>query len=567
MTQTLSIDVVVVGSGAGGMLAAIRAKELGLNPLLIEKSDRYGGTTAVSGGAIWIPNNDDIRHEDTPEKALEYLKAVTENLVPEAKLKQFIQTAPEIPRYLKKLGIHYYSYPTRTYPDYYPFAPGALTQGRNMFVKPMNGTVLGDEFFRMREAYPEIKLMEGISLDYLEGSQLSIRAKGWFTTVLRLLFNYWKSIGWRFKTYRDKRLTLGNALSGGLRKVMLDMDIPLLLNTRLTKLITDNGRVTGIIAERHGQQLHIHARKGVVLASGGFEQSRELRNKYFDQPTEPHWSATPLGCNTGDGLLAAQEIGADTEFMNEAWWAPTIPTPSPRSPNIVRNFPLFIERGFPHSLTVNRLGQRFTDEIRSYHQFSQAMLRDNAANGKNMPCWIIFDARFRKKYALGGLLPADMMPDKKLPPNWLDSFLFRADTIRGLAEKIGVPGDALEATIERFNDFARKGVDEDFGRGGNFYCEYFGDPAHKPNQVLGEVSSPPYYAVRLDLGDIGSKGGPKTDEKARVLDKTGQPIKGLYAVGNVAGSVMGPAYPGAGATLGAALTFAYLAAADLAETT
>lgn len=546
------------------MLSAIRAKDLGLNTVLIEKSDRYGGTSAVSGAGVWIPNNDDIRKKDSPEKALEYLTSATEGMVPKEKLEQFIATAPEIPRYLKQLGVHYYSHPTYSYPDYYPDAPGAMNRGRTMFVKPLDGGMLGDEFFRMREAYPEIKLLENISLDYVEGSQLSIRSKGWFSTVLKLLCKYWLDIPWRLKTHRDRRITLGNALIGGLRKAMLDRDIPLMLKTRLVKLTEDGNRVTGVLANQNGKDIEIQASRGVILACGGYEQSAELRNQYFDQPTEASWSATPLGDNTGDGLKAALELGADTEFLNEAWWAPTIPTPSPKSPNIVRNFPLFIERGFPHSLAVNRLGKRFTNEICSYHQFGQAMLRDNAATGANMPCWIIFDTRFRKKYALGGLMPSDFFSDKKLPRHWLDNFLYRADTIPELAEKIGVPGDALEETVTRFNGFAKKGSDDDFGRGSNFYNLSFGDPKNKPNRVLGELSRAPFYAVRVDLGDIGSKGGPKTDKYARVLHQNGQPIKGLYAVGNASGSVMGPCYAGAGATLGAALTFGYLAANDLA---
>ena len=346
---------------------------------------------------------------------------------------------------------------------------------------------------------------------------------------------------------------------------LADRGIPLQLKTRMRTLLTENGRVTGLVAEQEGQVLHIGAARGVILACGGFEQSQALRERYLDQPTMASWSATPRENNTGDGLLAALEVGADTEFLNEAWWAPTLPTPSAHAPNTVRNFAMFLERGYPHSLAVNRLGKRFANEACSYHQFGQAMLRDNAATGANMPCWLVFDATFRRNYALGSLLPAQMVPDSKLPPEWLDNLLYRADTLAGLAAKLALPADALAATVARFNAGARQGVDEDFGRGGNFHNLFYGDARHTPNRTLGELITAPFYAVRLDLGDIGTKGGPKTDENARVMGTDGHAIPGLYAIGNAAGSVMGGAYPGAGATLGAAMTFGCLAAADLAQ--
>jgi len=564
--EKLTYDVVVVGSGAGGMLSAIRAHDLGLRPIVIEKSDRYGGTSAVSGGAIWIPNNEELNGADSPEKALEYLKSCTEGAVPEAKLSRYVELSPTIPAYLKELGVEYYVHPQMTYPDYYPWKPGSAPRGRTMFVRPMaDGTVLGDHFFQLRESYPEFKLFGRVTVDLSEGAQIAGKYPGWQKTLARVLFNYWSDLGWRRKTRRDRRLGIGNALIGGLRKAMADRDIPLRLNTGMTRIVRDGGRVTGIIADHDGQEVHIDASRGVILASGGFEQSSELRHRYLDQKTEPRWSATPRDNNRGDALLAALEIGADAEFLNEAWWAPTITVPSTNAPNTLRNIALFYERGFPHSLAVNRLGKRFTNEICSYHQFGQAMLRDNAATGANMPCWLIFDAEFRAKYPLGALLPGSVVPDRKLPPEWIDSFLYRSESLAGLASKIGLPKEDFLATVERFNGFAATGVDEEFDRGGNVYNQYFGDPSHGPNRVLGAVAKAPFYAVRLDLGDLGTKGGPKTDENANVLDKEGTVIPGLYAIGNAAGSVMGGAYPGAGATVGAAMTFGYIAATNAAR--
>ncbi|MEI6457341.1 MAG: FAD-dependent oxidoreductase [Pseudomonadota bacterium] len=563
MSDRISTDVVVVGSGAGGMLAAIRAHDLGLRVVLLEKSDRYGGTSAVSGGAIWIPNNGESPHQDSPEQALAYLRAVTRGAVPEAKLQRYVESSPAMVAYLKAIGVRYYTHPTLSYPDYYPAAPGALPSGRTMFVEPLDGLVLGEEFFRLRETHPEYRLLGNISLDVVEGAQMLAKSKGWQRTLLGVILRYQSRLGWRRRTNRDRRLTNGTALIGGLRKALLERGIALRLKTRLTGLVMDQGRVTGVIAEQEGRLLQIAAAHGVILAAGGFEQSQALRDRYLEQPTQASWSATPRGNNAGEALQAALDVGADTAFMNEAWWAPTVPMPSAEAPNTVRNIPLFFERAYPHSLAVNRLGKRFTNEACSYHQFGQAMLKDQTETGANLPCWMVFDATFRRQYPLAGLMPGSVVPDAKLPPNWFDNLLYRANSLRELAAKIGVSAQTLEDTVRRFNADAVVGVDSEFGRGGNFHNLFYGDARHQPNQTLGPVQTAPFYAVRLDLGDIGTKGGAKTDEDARVLGMDGQPIPGLYAVGNVAGSVMGSAYPGAGATLGSSMTFAYVAVADM----
>lgn len=564
MAVALEYDVVVVGSGAGGLVTAIRAHDLGLKSVVIEKSDRYGGTSAVSGGAIWIPNNDDMGDKDSRPAALNYLMAVTEGQVPKTKLERYVDVSPTIPRYLKSLGVEYYSHPVLSYPDYYPDAPGAVSSGRNMFVRPMDGAKLRQEFFYLRESYPEFKLFGRIALDLEEGGVIGGRYPGWKRAVARALARYYGDIGWRRKTRRDRLLTIGNALIGGLRAAMMERDIPLLLKTPMTDFEREGGKVTGIVCRRDGNEIRIRANRGVVLASGGYEQSQEMRERNYEQPGQSRWSATPRDNNTGDGLRAAEAIGADTEFLKEAWWAPTVAMPSVDAPNTVRNVAIFYERGFPHCLAVNRLGNRFTNEICSYHQFGKAMIRDAVETGANNPCWLIFDSVFRAKYPLGGLLPGDIQPDSKVPQHWFDNFLYKANSVEELAAKIGIPAKALLGTVNRFNGFARKGVDEDFGKGGNVYNQFFGDPRHGPSAQLGTVEKAPFYAVALYLGDIGSKGGPKTDEDARVLDVSGNPIPGLFAIGNASGSAMGPAYPGAGATLGAAMTFGYVAATRMA---
>lgn len=556
-------DVVVVGSGAGGMVASIRAHDLGLRPIVIEKSDRYGGTSAVSGSGLWIPNNIFIKDRDSDEAAFEYLKTTTKGKVADAMIWRYIRSSQRMLQFLIEIGVEYYLNPALKYPDYHPEAPGALPEGRALFVKPMDGSELGEEYFNLRESYPEFKLLDRITLDLDEGGAMIMKAPGWQLTLLKHLLRYGFDLRWRFKTHRDRRLGHGNALIGRLRRAMVRRNIPLALKTRMLTLDTADGKVTGVVANCNGREIRIGASKGVIMASGGYEQSPELRAKYLPEKSEVSWSVTPRGNNTGDALLAAQALSADTEFLNEAWWAPSIEVPSPKSPNMTRNHGIFFERGLPHSLCVNQLGNRFVNEACSYHRFGEAMMVDREKTGANVPCWIVFDSRFRKKYPLGGVLPGGAKPDWMLPPNWPATFFNKANTIYELAAKIGVPADTLQSTVDRFNGFVEEGEDKDFGRGGDFYNLYQGDPYHKPNPCLGTVAKPPFYAVRLDLGDLGSKGGPKIDENARVLDRSGKPIPGLYAVGNCAAAVMGDAYPGAGVTLGTTMTFGFLAASQI----
>jgi 3-oxosteroid 1-dehydrogenase len=560
-------DVIVVGSGAGGMVSALRAHDLGLNVLVIEKSDRYGGTSAVSGAGLWIPNNPYIRDRDNADKAFDYLKKTTEGLAPEDMLRRYVDYGPRIVDYLNEVGVEYYVNPDLHYPDYHPDVEGALPHGRAMFVKPFDGATLGKEFFNLRESYPEFKLLDRITIDLDEGSAMIHQKRGWMLMLAKQILRYWLDIPWRLKTYRDRRLAHGNALIGGLRKAMLQRGIPLSLKTGMLRLIQEDGRITGIVADCDGQEIELRAARGVILAAGGYEQSSELRARHLPKNSQVSWSVTPRGNNVGDALLAARAVGAkiDEDLLGECWWAPSIAFPSKTSPNIPRNIGIFFERGFPHSLCVNRLGKRFTNEACSYHLFGQAMIADHAASGANQPCWMIFDSRYRRNYPLGALMPGRAVPDSRLPPNWMDTVLYRADTVAALADKIGIPAPELATTITRFNASARQGVDEEFGRGSNFYNAFLGDPKHKPNACLGEIEKGPFYACRLDLGDLGSKGGPVTNIDGQVMGMDEKPIDGLYAVGNCASTLMGRAYPGAGVTLGSTMIFGYLAASHLGQ--
>lgn len=556
--KNMNCAVLVVGSGAGALLAANRAHDQGLQVMVIEKTDHYGGTSALSGGGIWIPNNHGIREQDNYEDALTYLKACTSDMVPEVKLRAYLDSAPEMVEYMRdRLGVKYN--PVVGYSDYRQDLPGASDHGRTMFVEPVDAGVLGDDFFALRQAGISATLFGRIALDYYDAILLGARAKGWKRKIFSLIWDYWSDIGWRLKTRRDRRVTMGNALIAGLRIGLKQRNIPLLLNTRFERFMVENGAVTGAVVSQNNNELTIHATHGVIIASGGFEQNQILRSEYLPGNTLTDWSVTPMQSNTGDALLAAQDIGVGTEFLHEAWWAPTIRLPAIQTPNINTRTALFVERSYAHSLCVNRLGKRFANEAMSYNDFGHAMLEDNAATNANLPCWFIFDATYRKKNVLGSIMPGSIMPDSSLPPEWWDNVLYRADSISQLADKIGIEPEVLNGTISTFNRYAETGEDLDFNRGHYSFDRFYCDPRHKPNSSLGALSKAPFYAIRVDLGDLGTKGGIKVDCDANALDLNDQPIPGLYAIGNASGAVTADSYPGAGGTLGPALTFGYRA--------
>lgn len=556
-------DVLVVGSGAGALLAANRAHDLGLNVIVIEKSDRYGGTSALSGGGIWIPNNSGIREYDGYEQALTYFRACTRGLVGDEKLRAYLDSAPEMVEYMReRVGVKYNA--VAGYSDYCQQLPGASDNGRTMFVEPVDAGVLGEDFFALREADMGAKLFGRVALDYYDGQLLGARAKGWKRTLISLVWNYWSDIGWRTKTRRDRRVTMGSALIAGLRIGMQQRKIPLLLNTRLESFIVEDGAVKGAVVSQNSNKFCIRTHHAVIVGSGGFEQSQTLRDAYLPVRTQVEWSVTPMHNNTGDALIAGESIGADTEFLHEAWWAPTVRIPAADTPNVNMRSALFIERSYAHSLCVNRKGKRFANEAMSYNDFGHQMIEDNARTGANTPCWFIFDATYRKKNILGRIMPGSIMPDSSLPPEWWDTVLYRADSVGELARKIGIDPSTLKDTVAIFNGYAKTGIDLDFQRGHYSFDRFYCDPRHHPNPSLGALERGPFYAIRVDLGDLGTKGGLKVDADANVLDCQGNPITGLYAIGNACGAVTAASYPGAGGTLGPALTFGYRAANQIA---
>lgn len=556
-------DVIVVGSGAGGMLAANRAHDLGLSVLLVEKSDRFGGTSAVSGGAIWVPCNDDLGGGDDRAKALAYLRACTRGQVADEKLAAYVDNAMPMVRYTKdQVGLGFKA--VMEYPDYYPDREGALPGGRTMDPDAVDGGDLGEDYWRLREPYALMRLFGRISLTVKEARAITTKKAGWPLVLLKLIGAYATDLRWRLKTKRDRRLSMGNALAGGLLRGLVRRGVSRVINARLLRLTRDGERVTGAVISRDGKEMTIAARRGVILAAGGFERNPEMRLAHLPQPTSDTWSVTPYPNNTGDAIRAGRELGAALDFMDLAWWAPTMRLPSRDTPNTESRVGMFMERGWPGSVIVNPAGRRFVNEAISYNDFGYAMLAEHQKTGAGLTCWMVFDATFRKNYVVGGIMPGMMQPDRSLPPEWFDSVIYRAGSIAELAGKIGVPAQELAETVARMNGFARTGKDTEFGRGDNVYDRYFGDRFVKPNPCLGPIEKAPFYAVRVDLGDIGTKGGLRTDARARVLDEAGAPIAGLYAIGNCSASVMAESYPGAGSTLGPAMTFGFIAVNDIA---
>ncbi len=552
-------DVVVVGSGAAGAMAALRARELGLSVLIVEKAHKYGGTSATSGGVFWIPQHGLSQNGDTREQALQYLNHLVIG-VQRDRLEAFVDQGPEMLRFMQSLGM---AVMAATWPDYFPDAPAARND-RSLICATFDGRELGGKFTLMREQYTRFKLLNRYAMDLTEFFVLSTRAKGWRVALLKILWRYWTDISTRRIGRRDRRFTSGGALMGQLYKRIFDRNIEVRLETKLSELLLATGEVVGVRVNNFGRCYDIEARYGVVVCAGGFEWNQQLRDRFFSVPGQTRHSSSPEDANRGEALLAGMEAGAATEHTEAGWWIPTMHMPVPTTSNFEEIHQAAFDVGRPHSVCVNRLGLRFVDEACGYDDFGKAMVVDQQRTGSNCPCWLVFDARFRAKFSAGGFMPTALLPDRRIPPDWWDHYIFKADTVEALAAKIEVPVEALVKTVSNMNQYARTGQDPEFGRGGNAYDRFFGDPTSKPNPSLGTLEAAPFYAVPINLGDLGTKGGLKADAHARVLDGGGRPIPRLYAAGNASGSPFGNCYPGAGGTIGPALTFAYVAVNHIA---
>ena len=553
-------DVIVVGSGAAGAMTALRAQELGLSVLIVEKAHKYGGTSATSGGVMWVPNHQLEPNDDSREQALEYLDALIKVPVQRDRLETYIDQAPEMIRFLESLGVPLIP---SAWTDYFPNLPGARAD-RSIVCDTFDGRELGGMFTLMREQYTRFKLLNRYAMDLPEFFAISTRGAGWIKAFLKILWRYWTDFGSRIISARDRRFTTGAALMGPIYKRLFERGTEVRLETRLDELLVTEGRVSAVKVSHFGRTYEIEARHAVVLCAGGFEWNQELRDRFLPVPGLTRYSSSPEDANRGEALIAGMNIGAATEHTDDAWWIPTMHMPMPRASNFEEIHQAAFDVGRPHSVCVNRNGVRFVDEACGYDEFGEAMVADQLKTGANTPCWLVFDADFRANYTAGGFMPTVIMPDFLIPPDRWDHYIFKAPTLAALAAKIRIPADTLQQTINTMNRYAAMGEDPDFGRGGNDYDRMFGDPSVTPNPCLGAIAKAPFYAVPVNLGDLGTKGGLKADASARVLDENGQPIPNLYAAGNNSGSPFGNRYPGAGGTIGPAMTFGYVAANDIA---
>jgi 3-oxosteroid 1-dehydrogenase len=552
-----SVDLLIVGSGAGAMTAALAGSDAGADVLLIEKGDQYGGSSAMSGGGLWVPCNHLSREagiEDSPEEAWKYLKACVGEDVPEERLRAYLDTAPEMVAYLCEHTRAEFI-PLEDYADYYPNFEGSKPGGRCLDPKNLAARLLGDEFLKMRESAPQQQILGRICMTIPEARISLARTPGWVKVIMRLFMKYAFDIPWRFKSKRDRNLSMGNALVGMLRLSLVDRGIPLWLETPARELILEGDRVVGVEAEKDGKRVRIRGTKGVILAAGGFESNQAMREKYLPKPTNAEWtSANPN--NTGDIINMGIAIGAGIDLMDEAWWGPAVKFPGD---DRARFF--VIELSLPGSVMVDKLGRRYVNEASPYGDKVAAMYAKNSPDAETIPSYLVFDANFRKKYPVGPLLPGQQQPDW-MAPKEIMGLIVKANTLGELANQLEIDADGLAATVAKMNEYARTGKDLDFGRGDTIFDRYYGDTHVTPNPNLGPIDTAPFYGIRTYPGELGTKGGLTVDARARVLKASGEVIPGLYATGNCSASVMGRTYPGPGSTLGPATTFGYLAARD-----
>jgi succinate dehydrogenase/fumarate reductase flavoprotein subunit len=547
-------DLVVLGAGAGGMTAALVAALEGLRPLLIESTGHVGGTTARSSGSVWIADNPHQRRlgiTDDADAARRYLDALVGDRAEPALREAFIAAGPAMLEYLEaRTDVAFQVY--RHHPDYRQELPGAAAGGRPLEPLPFDGRTLGPHFDRVAWPLPELMVFGRMMVTRGEVTRLlRVTSPGSWALAARLLARYAAD---RRRHRRGTRLVLGNALAARLFKNLLDRGVPVWFNARTLELLREDGRACGLVVEREGSTVRVRARLGIVLAGGGFPASPELRERYLPAPVA-RYTAAYEGC-VGETLLLAQRIGATLGPPgpdNALWFPSSIATRKDGSTAVYPH--IVLDRAKPGLVAVNAAGRRFVNEAVSYHEFTRAMYRSH----RDVPCipaLLVCDRRFVRKYGLGVIRP--LTP--RLKPFVDRGYLRVAGSIEGLAREIGVDPAGLVETIRAHNEYARTGVDREFGKGGNAYDLGNGDPRHSPNPCLGPIATPPYCAVAVVPTPLGTSLGLLTNADAQVLDGSGRPIPGLYACGNDMHSVMGGEYPGAGSQLGLAMTFGYLAA-------
>jgi 3-oxosteroid 1-dehydrogenase len=548
-------DVVVVGSGAAGMTAAIAAALRGLSVVVVDQADCYGGTTAYSGGAIWIPGNRllaDAGVPDSVERGREYLQATVGDASPIERRDAYLRDGVAMVEELDQ-RTRWMRWTHVTIPDYRPEAPGGVPQGRSVEAAIIDGRALGSELKRLRPPSAAMDL-KGLTIQAQDFVTLNMvtRTKAGRATGAKVAKRFVVS-----KLRGQKLLGCGRALTARLRLCLLDLDVSVLLSTGLRELLSDaDGRVTGIRTTGGGE---LRARRGVVLAAGGFSRNQAMREEHMRGPTSTDWSLTPEDAEDGGVITAARKAGAAVELMDQAWGMPNVLATKGGKQIALMTL---TERGLPGCIVVNRAGERYANEAMPYDEFWQTMYGADRANAGTVPSWMIFDQRAKNRYLFLGIGPR-----QPFPRAWIrEGTVRRAATIAALAGEIDVPPAVLERTVDRFNQFARTGRDEDFHRGESAYDRFYGDST-LANPSLAPLEHRPYFAVALQAGDLGTSGGLMVDERSRVRTTRGDVLPGLYAAGNCSAGVMGATYPGPGATIGAAMVSGYQAAIDLARAT
>lgn len=545
-----SVDLLIAGSGGGGMVAGLAALDCGLEPLIVEKQSLVGGSTGLSGGIVWLPNNPLMRADgiaDSHEDGLAYLADVVGDIgapsSPERR-ETFLRAGHEMINFLTRKGVRLIR--CAGWSDYYPNHKGGNASGRAVEGIPFDAARLGD--WRDKVQPPLAKNYGYVVLtNELRSVQYFNRSPRAFAVAARVFLRTAAA-----RARRRQILTNGASLIAQMLKALMDLSDghpPLWTGAALADLVVEDGRVVGARIVREGTPLNVEARKGVLLAAGGFGHNKEMRRRYSgDQPNDGQWSIANAG-DTGEALEAAMRLGAKTDLLDEAWWLPSV---------FIANggavaASLGSGRQRPGAIYVDPSGRRFCNESNSYVEVGKAMYANKA-----VPCWMIFDEGYVRRYVTSA---NPLKRNQPLPPELIESgAVRRAATIAELAGEIGLPADELARTIQRFNRYAANGLDPDFGRGQSAYNDCLGDPGYRPNAAIGPLDTAPYYATRVLPSDVGTCGGVLTNEHAQVLDQQDRVIAGLYATGNTTATVMGRTYPGAGASIASSMVFGYVAA-------
>ena len=555
-------DVVVIGAGAGGLSTAIVAKKAGLDVIVIEKADCFGGTTAFSGGVLWVPGNHLGKAQnsgDSLDLARTYMRDQAGKYYDAPAVDAFLENGPKMVEFFERETC--VKFVPTLYPDYHPDAPGGVDIGRSILAAPFDIRELGPDMKRLR---PPLKTITFIGRMF-NSSNADLKHFFNATRSLTSFIYVAKRLGTHMREMvmyrRGTQVTSGNALAARLAKSALDLGIPIFTGVAARQLLKEKGRITGVLASCAQGEMRIDARRGVVLAGGGFSHdAQRLREAYpHVKRGGEHFSPVP-DSNTGDSARMAEAVGGqvDIRLQAAAAWMPVSKVPTGNGQFTA--FPHLLDRYKPGIIGVDVTGRRFTNESNSYHDVGAAMIENDATRDQTA-MWLVCDARTLGKYGLGFAKPSPM-PLGALLRN---GYLLKGHTLAELALKAGIDGPGLERTVARYNQGASEGRDDEFGRGTTTFNRYLADPQHKPNPCVAPIGTGPYYAVKVVMGDLGTFDGLRTSIVGEVLDKQNLPIAGLYAVGNDRASVMGGNYPGAGITLGPIMTFGFITGRHLAN--